>query len=156
MRTINPTGLVFFGDFTCTHKATPLHRSESPLSQTTRGQSPRAHTSALKVDFRKASCVLHRPVLSSRLHDEVFTKIYGATVQARFSCSWFPGVRAVKWLEPADLEQVWGDVPIKSWWLVRSQCSLNCYLRYLKLKSSQICCSAGVFLLKDEFLSKTF
>lgn len=41
----------------------------------------------LKVDLRKASCLVHRPVLSSRLHDEVFTKIYGATVQASFSCS---------------------------------------------------------------------
>lgn len=41
----------------------------------------------LKVNFRKAPCVLHKPVLSSLLHNMVFTKIYGETLPGNFSYS---------------------------------------------------------------------
>lgn len=60
MRTINPTGLVFFGSFKCTQKATPFPRSESPLwsfSQHTHVCPRLVNTLRLKMDFRKASCV---------------------------------------------------------------------------------------------------
>lgn len=80
-------------------------------------------------------CVLHRPVLSSRLHDEVFTKIYRATVQGKFSCSHFPVVRAVKWpcwseAQSDDLQEaraVWlAILGISSWKATKSAALQDC------------------------------
>lgn len=154
MRTIDPTGSVFFGSFKCTQKATSFHRSESPLSQTTRGHSPSAHTSALGLwmhsGWRWTS--ERHPVCVTQASPFFQTAWWGIHQNLQSNCArqvLLLSFSSGKSCEMAML--TWSTV----WWLARSQSSLTCYLRYLKLKSNQICCFAGLSLLQDEFLSKS-